>query len=373
MLDITERKRAESTIERSARYHRALIENALDIITVVDHQGIVQYQSPAAERLLGHAAEDRRGRSVFEQIHPDDLERVRAVFHNSITKNEPSRPTQFRSRHADGTWRILEAIGRPFVDDDGGRLGIINSRDVTERRQLEDRFRHAQKMEALGRLTSSVAHDFSNVLTMILGFADCAAESDAGAGVQMELREIKRAGELGISLTRQLKLFSRLGASQPEVVDAHAILDDMEGMLRRLVGRAVLVEIGPHTSAARVRLGKGMLEQVLMNLAINARDAMPDGGLLRITTSSGVMPGGDLDERQPSLVIDVTDTGIGMTPEIMSRIFEPYFTTKESGCGTGLGLSTVYAIIHESHGFIEVESDLHKGTRFRTHLPVQTN
>jgi signal transduction histidine kinase len=305
-------------------------------------------------------------------VHPDDLKRVRAVFEASIARNEPTRLTQFRYRHADGHWRRLEAIGRPFQDEEGRVLGIINSRDVTERIQLEEQFRQAQKMEAVGRLTSSVAHDFNNVLTTILGNVDAAAHSEHAAGVRVELGEIKRAGELGAALTRQLLVFSRKTVSTPEVIDVNVNLREMESMLRRLVGSKVHVELARRAPIARVRLGKGMLEQILMNLAVNARDAMPQGGKLRIATANGLITWrGGSSETEPSVVIEVSDTGSGMAPDILTRIFEPYFTTKESGRGTGLGLPTVYGIVRDSNGHIEVESEAGLGTRFRIHLPLE--
>jgi len=242
--------------------------------------------------------------------------------------------------------------------------------DITERRRLDEQFRHVQRTEVLGRLTNSIAHDFNNVLSTIIGFADIASLSALSSGVRQELDEIKRAGALGMCLTQRLLAFSRTGALAPVVVDVNEALGAMASMLRRLVGDEIAVKVRLFANTATVRLGQGMLEQMVMNLAANGRDAMPEGGMLRIATSNGVMPKDRPEDQRPALVIEVTDTGSGMTPEILPRIFDPYFTTKESGRGTGLGLSTVCDIVRDSQGDIAVVSRPGSGTRFHVYLPV---
>jgi two-component system cell cycle sensor histidine kinase/response regulator CckA len=371
MIDLTERRQAESALDRKDQYYRALIEHALDIITVVSRDGILQYESPSAERILGYPLSERLGRNVFDLLHADDLSRVRAVFEASMATGRPTTFMRFRYRHADGTWRVLEAIGRPFVNDEGQLVGIVNCRDVTERQQLEEQVRDAQKMEALGRLTSTIAHDFNNLLVVILGSVELAIQSEHSAGLRYDLGEIKRSAELGAGLTRQLLAFSRRTTGAPEIISLDASLLELKGILQRLVGHDVHVELALGAQTARVRLARGTLEQIIMNLAVNARDAMPKGGTLRVATANtpATVDIGS-EEMAERVVIEVSDTGSGMPADIRARIFEPYFTTKDAGKGTGLGMSTVYRIVRDSGGHIDVDSEPGHGTRFRIHLPI---
>ena len=351
-----------SPSDRQAAYYRALIEQALDLILVVGRGGTIQYESPATGRILGYSPTERIGKHVFDHVHPDDVTRLRAVFEGSMSTGRPTTLVQFRCRHADGSWRTLEAIGRRF-DDEGQPVLIVNCRDITERQQLEEQVRDAQKMEALGRITSMIAHDFNNVLLVILASADMAIESEYSVGLQLELADIKRSAEIGAALTRQLLAFSRPTGDAPQIVDVDAALTDLAPILKRLMGRSVLIELRLGVPGAHVKLGRGMLEQVAMNLSVNARDAMPEGGTLYISTflSSGVL------ER---VTLEVADEGCGMNAAVRARMFEPYFTTKKPEKGTGLGLSTVYRIVHDAGGVIEVDSEPDRGTRIRIHLPV---
>jgi two-component system, cell cycle sensor histidine kinase and response regulator CckA len=369
MLDITGRKQTESALHRKDRYYRALIEQALDLIVVAGRDGTIRYESPSTERILGCSPIERLGRHVFELVHPDDVARLRAVFEDSMATGQPTTLVQFRCRHADGSWRTLEAIGRRFVDEDGEPVGIVNCRDVTERQQLETQARDAQKMEALGRLTSTVAHDFNNVLLVVLGSVEFAIASEYSAGLRPELAEIKRSAELGAALTRQLLAFSRPTADAPEIVEVDTTLGELTGILQRLVGPVVRIELKLDAAGARVRLGHGMLEQIAMNLTVNARDAMPRGGTLQISTTRGPRASDVVSASSATRVtIEVADNGSGMDAEIRARMFEPYFTTKTPGKGTGLGLSTVYRIVRDSGGSIDVDSEPGRGTRVRIHL-----
>lgn len=363
MVDITARRQTESALHSKDRYYRALIEHALDLILVVGRDGTIQYESPATNRILGYSPLERIGRHVFDHVHADDIGRLRAVFEGSVATGRPTTLVQFRCRHADGSWRTLEAIGRRFVDDSGEALVIVNCRDITERQQLEEQVRDAQKMEALGRLTSMIAHDFNNVLLVVLASADMAIESEYSVGLQLELADIKRSAEIGAALTRQLLAFSRPTGDAPQLVDVDAALTDLGPILQRLIGRAVRLELKLGALGAIVKLGRGMLEQVAMNLSVNGRDAMPQGGALHISTSvsQGVFR---------RVTIEVADEGCGMTAAVRARMFEPYFTTKKPEKGTGLGLSTVYRIVRDAGGSIDVDSEPDAGTRIRIHLPL---
>ncbi len=253
--------------------------------------------------------------------------------------------------------------------------GIMAEREeaMLRRMSLEEQLRHAQKMEAVGRLAGGIAHDFNNLLTAIIGYAEIVMVGfDPKDPRRADAEEIKRAAERAAELTRQMLAFSRRQVMQPKVVDLNVVLQKVEPMLRRVIGEDIVMTITPKATAPSVRVDPGQLEQVVMNLVVNARDAMPKGGRLTVETSDAIfdreglppsaMPG-------PYVMLSVSDTGIGMSPEVRARIFEPYFTTKEIGKGTGLGLSTAYGIVQQSDGFIQVNSEPGQGTTFRVFLP----
>ena len=374
MIDVTSQKNGDVVRGLEECYRRVALEHSLDIVTIVDARGIIQYSSPSVTRVLGYPAESRSGRSLVDHVHPDDVARVRATLEAAFVRGGQPPFVHVRYRHADGTWRTLEATGRRLDEPAGAPGVIISARDVTERRQLEEQFRHAQKMEALGRLTGSVAHDFNNLLMTIGGNAEIAMESEASFGVRAELLEIKKAAELAASLTRQLLAFSRRQQAATLSIDVNDTLDGILGMLERVLGKSVAVELSVGASRGQVQLGPGLLEQVILNLAINSRDAMPNGGRLVLSTSNVMLP--EIHEGEPTgrtlpyVALRVSDNGAGMTPDIRARIFEPYFTTKAPTKGTGLGLPTVYGIIREANGRIEVATELGKGTTFSIFLPL---
>jgi len=271
----------------------------------------------------------------------------------------------------DGTVFTVEINARLLPD--GRILGTV--RDVTERRQLELQLRQAQKMEAIGRLAGGVAHDFNNVLTAVFGYVDLLREElPQDSDAQKDLSEVRKAAERAASLTRQLLAFSRQQVLEPVVLELNELVTDFEKMLRRVIGEDVELRLALGAEVGNVRADPGQLHQVIMNLVVNARDAMPTGGKLTLETANAeltsvyaelhkpVVPG-------PYVMLAVSDTGTGMTPEIQARIFEPFFTTKEKGKGTGLGLSTVYGIVKQSEGYVWVYSEPSKGTTFKVYLP----
>jgi PAS domain S-box-containing protein len=374
MLDVTSQKTAQTRLERQRRYQQTLVEQVGEIIIVVDADGVIRYQSPSIERVLGYRTEERVGHSVFEHLHPDDLPRVRSVFDSGMRSDNRVQPTQLRCRHADGTWRVLEAVGHRFFDDDDEPpVAVINCRDVTDRRRLEELVRHAQKMEAVGRLTANLTHDFNNVLQAVLGNAELARSSEHASGVDSQLCEIHKAAQVGMTLTRRLLTFTRRSTGHPVRIDANTTIANLSGIIHRLVGEKIRVDFDLHATRPWVRLGSGMLEQVLMNLAANARDAMSGEGHLRITTSTPFDNANQsvaAERLRPVLVIEVSDTGAGLTDEVRSHLFEPYFTTKEEGKGTGLGLPIIHNIVREGGGHIEVFSTPGTGTTFAICLPI---
>lgn len=381
--DVTQQKEAEAALRRSEAHFRSLIENALDMITVLDADGGILFASPSVRRTLGYEPEELLGTRVFDFVHPDDADRMRRGLADSVRTGERSPPIEIRLRHRDGSWRLLESVGESLLDDPAVAGVVINSRDVTERREAEEELHasreqllQAQKMEAVGRLAGGVAHDFNNLLTAIKGFTELLLlDFDRRDPRYPFAQEIQAAANRAASLTRQLLAFSRKQVLQPQVIDLNASVVNMEKMLRRLIGEDVELVTVRSPDLERVEADPGQIEQILLNLVVNARDAMPSGGRLAITTHNEtvspekaqlhpeVKPG-------PFVRLSVRDTGSGMSREVQNRIFEPFFTTKEQGRGTGLGLSTVYGIVQQSGGFVEVESRPEEGADFRVYLPA---
>jgi len=359
---------------RRERYCQAIIEHAIDPITFVDMRGVILFESPSAERVLGFGPSERSGRSVFELIHPDDLPKARAAL-AAMSAGGETPFFEVRVRHKDGRWRTFESVGNS-IEDGGRRLGIIHSRDITERKLLETALLHAQKMEALGRITGSIAHDFNNLLTAILGYTEQLLETESALSVGAELREIKRASELAGALTRQLLAFSRRTPPEVQRLDVNAVLRDISGLLHCLLGKSATLTMTLDARRADTMIGKGVIEQVVMNLTINARDAIAGTrrGTVAVRTWNATLPvrveGAPTGELQGYVVIDVSDTGIGMSAEVAARLFEPFFTTKDQGKGTGLGLATSSSIVHEAGGWIDVETAEGQGSTFRVYLPL---
>lgn len=380
--DITAQKEAASALIRSEAHFRSLIENALDIISIVDVEGKLQFVSPSIERVLGWTPEELQGRSIFSLVHETEIAVAAETFSKVVHKGEMAEPAEFRIRHKDGGYRRLEHVSENLLNDPAVGGVVINSRDVTDRRHAEEaliesqqQLLQAQKMEAVGRLAGGIAHDFNNLLTAIKGFTELLLldfeEGDPRRGFAAE---IQGAATRAAGLTRQLLAFSRRQVLQPEVLDLNTTVIEMEKMLRRLVGEdmRMITSLDPHLGY--VRADPGQVEQVLMNLVVNARDAMPQGGELRIRTANAELTEQDTQTHtyvQPGefVLLEVSDTGIGMSRELQDRVFEPFFTTKEQGKGTGLGLSTVYGIVKQSGGYVWVDSELGLGTTFRIYLP----
>jgi PAS domain S-box-containing protein len=355
-------------------FYRALAEGALDIITVVDEFGTVVYTSPSSEAHLGYQPDELIGRNLFEFVHSDDVPGVRAAFDECRQNDTASAPVENRLRHTDGLWRTFESVGRFQSDGDGGRICIIHSRDVGTRKLLEAQVRQAQKMEAVGLSTGAIAHDFNNMLVVIAGYTALLA-NDSSQTVREFAREMRMATDRATELTSQLLSFARTSQIDEPVSDANEVISDFRPILDRMVGRDVRVSYALEASPANVPVVRSALDQVLINLAVNARDAMPAGGELTVTTSNEWRPRqGDHSAAFPLaefVVIRITDTGIGMAEDVKARIFEPFFTTKAPGRGTGIGLQTVHGIVTQAGGRIDVISAPGSGTTFRVLLPVQ--
>ena len=370
-----DRKRMKQQLDEREEYFRSLIEQAMDIIAVLDAEGTLRYASPSVLPLLGYAPEDLVGLSIFALVHPDDVDATLRVFSEGVATGRGGRFLELRLRHKDGTFRHLEAIGRYLLDDPLVKGVVINARDVTERRTLERQFLQAQKMEAVGRLAGGVAHDFNNLLTAILGYADLLLDGlPALSPLRPDLEEIRKAANRAGALTRQLLAFSRKQVLEMRVLDLNELVADMDKMLRRLLGEDVDVLTRLDPTLGAIRADAGQLEQVIVNLAVNARDAMPHGGRLTIETRNTELDDSYVREHVPVqpgryVMLAVSDTGTGMSAETMSHVFEPFFTTKEPGKGTGLGLATVYGIVKQSGGYAWCYSERGEGSTFKAYLP----
>ncbi|HXM66828.1 MAG TPA: PAS domain S-box protein [Candidatus Acidoferrum sp.] len=355
---------------------RLITENAADMIAVIDGDGRRLYHSPSYERVLGYNAEEMRQTSSMAHVHPEDRHQVEEAAHWARNTGV-GRRIEYRMRHKDGSWRFFESTASPIQDEDGkpGKLVIVN-RDITDRRGLEEQFRQSQKMEAVGRLSGGIAHDFNNILGVIIGYGEILQERmDANHPLVGCVEEILGAGRRAASLTRQLLAFSRQQVLEPKVIDLNGIIADTEKMLKRLIGEDVQLITVLDSRLTTVKADRGQIEQVVLNLCVNARDAMPAGGKMTIKTEHTVID--EVEARKysypfspgPYVLLTFTDTGFGMDVATQTHIFEPFFTTKEKGKGTGLGLATVYGVVKQSGGYIEVHSEVRVGTTFKIYLP----
>jgi len=344
---------------RTERLFRSLTEDAHDIVNLIDQEGRLRYVSPAAERVLGYRPEDLEDRSALELVHPEDHTVVAAAIGRALSQPGRAQSAEFRFQHKDGSWRVFESTGRA-VPASRPPLLIVVSRDATERRELEARLREAHKMESLGRLAGGVAHDFNNLLTAILGSAELLrAELPDGTRARAELEEIASSGARAARLTSQLLAFARRQPVELRVVDLAALLRGMERLLRRLLRDEIELAIETGAGPITVRGATAQLEQVLVNLVVNARDALAGPGHIALRAERA---GGHV-------LLVVSDDGAGMTAEVQRRAFEPFFTTKPPGQGTGLGLATCYGIVEQAGGSIAVESAPGRGTTIRIQLP----
>jgi PAS domain S-box-containing protein len=361
--DITEQRQANDALRMSEAELRALTDQMPVALLYVDAQGKCRRANRTFENWFNISREEILSLD-FELLatrgdgkqHEADMRHAWAL----VMQGTPSRFEKSIAIH--GTKRIIEATYTPDLDENQRVLGfIVLLHDITARRALEDQFRHAQKMEAIGRLAGGIAHDFNNILSVMNGYARIIEQELAGHGRLGHMSaEIHRAGERAARLTQQLLAFSRKQVSQPRIVRVDDLLRDEESMLRRFVNNSIFMEIIPGAGAACIEIDPHRFSQVLLNLVVNARDAMIHGGTLTIKTA--------VNRRK--VTISVQDTGCGMTAEVRERLFEPFFTTKDADKGTGLGLATVYGIIREAGGNITVESIERVGSTFTLSLPI---
>lgn len=354
----------------------ALLDTVSDLVMVVDEDGVVRYLNSSSETVLGYPAGEGIGREIWDLVHPEDLAPLRRKLTRRLRgEGGPGRSLEVRGASHDGSWRNLEVRVAPFSLDDGAPAVVVTARDLTELRRVEDQLRQAQKMEALGLLASGVAHDFNNLLTGIRGYADLLSRDMTLTDPRRhDVEEIRKAAYRATTLTRQLLAFSRRREFEPQIIDPAEVITDLEKMLRRLIYESIELRTTVHEDAGAIAADRSQLEQVVINLALNGRDAMPDGGVLEIEVGQLVLDQRSVRDYQPLepgryVQIRVTDTGSGMDEETRRQIFEPFFTTKEPGKGTGLGLSTVDALARKSGGIVTVETTPGRGSSFRVILP----
>ena len=370
------RIRAEEFLQKRERQFRSFIENASDLITVVDRAGVIRFQSPSAERLLGYKPEALTGHALVEFIHADDAQAAAAAIQQALAEPNTPATVEYRLRHRNGSWRRIQSIGRSTIEHAGEGEIIFNSRDITESRALEEQFRQSQKMEAIGQLAGGVAHDFNNMLAVIQMQVELLKLEAGLSPAQLDsANEIGKAAIRAANLTRQLLIFSRRQALKSRDLNLNEIVANVAKMLQRLLGEDVRIQLNYTPDPLFIHADNVMIDQILLNLAVNSRDAMPHGGLLIIETARAEfdpVAAAQLPQARPGVFacLSVSDTGAGIAPEILPHIFEPFFTTKDVGKGTGLGLATVFGLVQQHHGWINVYSEPGMGTTFRIYLPL---
>ncbi len=375
--DVTERHAAIEALRATEERTRFALQNANIGIWDIDYTtGVVQW-SPTLEAHFGLEPGTFAGtfEAFMERVHTENRAPLLQALEQA-TKSGTDFTVRHRAVRPDGTVRWLSGAGRVLLGANGEPLrGVGISLDVTSQRLLEQQYHQAQKMEAVGRLAGGVAHDFNNLAAVVLLYCELLLDDRSEDDPERaDIEEIKKAGARAATLTRQLLAFSRKQIIEPTLIDLGGVLTDMRAMLERLIGEDVKVIVTPCPNLALTKADRGQVEQVVMNLAVNARDAMPRGGTLTLETSNvelddeyakthfGVQPG-------RYVALTVTDTGCGITPEVQARLFEPFFTTKDVGKGTGLGLATVHGIVARYGGTIGVYSEIGKGTAFKVYLP----
>ena len=371
--DITEHVQAKLDLRHTEERYRCIVENTHEGICMCDMERGITFSNQRLKTMLGYTEGDAKfqcNEIHFEEDHEDTVRRF------ELRKKGISEAYETRLRRADGTPLWVSSSASPIPDDYrtfGGSLCMFT--DITARKHLEEQLLQAQKMEAVGQLAGGIAHDFNNLLTVILGYSAVLAQKLAPEDPRLKnVVEIKKAGERAATLTRKLLTFSRKQVLQPSVLSVNDLIRDLEAMLRTLMGEDVELVTRLDAAAGNIRADAGQIEQVILNLAINARDAMPGGGRLVIESKRQDLAGGISTPRSlPAggyVLVTFTDTGCGMDEQTRAKIFEPFFTTKEPGAGTGLGLSTVLGIINQSGGVITVSSEVDCGATFKIYLPL---
>ncbi len=364
LIDITDYQRAKRQLEESERRFRLLVQNSSDITAIVNAQGKITYISPSVESGLGFPPESLIGRDVFIGVHPDDMPKCRAALAALISEASELR-LEYRRRNKQGEWRAFEVVLNRQLDEPTIRSIIVNARDITERKQIERQLLQSQKMEAIGTLAGGMAHDFNNIMASILVATQLVKQNPEHERTRERMEMIERAVKRGKGIVEQLLYFSREKSLEMKRVDCALVVEQVIEMIAHSFPKSIAIE--HHLQARHMILGDvDQLYQVFLNIAINARDAMPNGGTLAFQSETCY----DEVTNAQLIAIHITDTGTGISDEVMKRMFEPFFTTKEVGKGTGLGLAIVHGVMKAHKGRIEVKTKLGEGTTFSFFFPV---
>jgi two-component system cell cycle sensor histidine kinase/response regulator CckA len=377
--DITSRKRMEEELRRSEERFRLVARATKDVIWDLEFGSGRVWRSESFWEHFGYPPKNTEPdvQGWKDLLHPEDRDRVWNGFQTALLRRSDSYEIEYRFRRADGSYAVV--LNRAFIVYDEARqptrlIGAVT--DLSDRRELEEQFRQAQKMEAVGRLAGGVAHDFNNLLMVITAYTEMIRDKlSPDDQLQKHVDQVKRAADRAASLTHQLLAFSRKQVLLPRIIDLNAVVEDSLKMIRRLIGEDIELNVSLGKELWAVKADPGQIVQVLMNLCVNARDAMPHGGELAIETENCSFDVEAAKERRGFVpgnyaALVVNDTGTGMTKEVQAHLFEPFFTTKESGRGTGLGLSTVFGIVKQSGGYIWADSEVGRGSSFILYLPA---
>jgi two-component system cell cycle sensor histidine kinase/response regulator CckA len=367
-----------AALQKSEARFRALIENSIDVTAIVDADVRVQYISPSVTRVLGYSVDELTGSAALDLVHPDDAPVMRKLLTRAIDDPGVLETEQFRARHKDGSWRLMDAAGLNLLRDPAVRGMVVTARDVTARRALEERLRQSERLEAIGQLAGGVAHDFNNVLLVIRGYSSVLRGALEDPQHIADVDEIANAADRAADLTRQLLAFGRRQVLEPHMLCLGEVVRGMQKLLRQTMPADITIEVALAEGVAPVVADPAQIELVIVSLAFNARDALSRGGTITLSVDEATVTGMEEGIAPPLtpgryVTLSVTDNGPGIPEDVLPHIFEPFFTTKVDGIGTGLGLSSVYGILAQSGGGVEVTAPEAGGARITIYLPAATS
>ncbi len=365
--DVTEQVRLEERLVQSEARYRLLADNATDLISRIGLDGTRLYVSPSSRDILGYEPDEIMGKPIMELAHPDDRRSVDAGVSAILASPSGLQTVTYRLRHKSGQWVALESRRRLVRDENGAPVEIVSvGRDVTDRLRLDEQLRQAQKMETVGQLTGGIAHDFNNLLTVVLGNAEILQEQLTEGPLKELAQQVLAAAERGSDLNQKLLAFGRRQSLRPKAVRLDEVVHGIAPLLRRTLGEHIELETGGSISRAIALVDRTQLESAILNLAVNARDAMPEGGTLRLEIEEVASSGGNVEY----VSLTVLDTGTGIPPDVLGHVFEPFFTTKQVGKGSGLGLAMVHGFVEQSGGHVTIQSEVGHGTAVTILLPA---
>lgn len=377
----TKVKQSTNALRESEELLHFVVKNSSDSLVIINADGCQKYVSPGAEKLSGFPISELEGKTLDTLIHPDDIEGLRAAWQEAVAHPEKTVTVQYRHIHKNKKWVFSEAVAQSFLSDPTINGVIASVRDITERRRVEEeteklheQLTQAHKMESVGRLAGGIAHDFNNMLGVILGYSELAiAQTEKDQPIYSDLQGIMQAAQRSAGLTRQLLAFARKQTVSPEVLNLDITVESMLEMLKRLIGEDIELTWLPGKNLGPIKIDPSQIDQILANLCVNAQDATDGRGRVTIGTENvSIDETNDVTHACPPgeyVLLVVSDNGCGMDNETLSHLFEPFYTTKKVGVGTGLGLATVYGIVKQNNGFINVYSESGQGTTFKIYLP----